>query len=262
MPDKCNICDFDVKYFSDAILLGKYPIKYYRCLNCGYVQTEEPYWLEEAYSRPINISDTGIMNRNINNARIVSAILKLCFNSNGKFADYGGGYGIFVRLMRDRGFDFYRDDKYCSNLFANGFDVADSGANRFELVTSFEVFEHFVSPSEELQKLLRKSDSILFTTEIMPDNQPQPSEWWYYGLDHGQHISFYTRKALQCLADKFGLNYYHRNNIHLFMLNNKATMSLRFKLATYHRITQLMDLLLRGNSLTYKDYENMSTRRP
>ncbi len=38
------------------------------------------------------------------------------------FLDYAGGYGVFTRLMRDIGFDFYWHDPYTQNLFANGFE--------------------------------------------------------------------------------------------------------------------------------------------
>ncbi len=254
----CKICGSIAAAFGSAELLRRYPVTYYRCPDCGFVQTEEPYWLEEAYLRPINISDTGIMARNIYNATIVSAIIKICFNPDGKFIDYGGGYGIFVRMMRDRGFDFYRDDKYCDNLFASGFDVADSGTSHFELLTAFEVFEHFVSPSAELEKLLQKSDSILFTTEIIPDNPPQPAEWWYYALDHGQHISFYTRNSLQCMANKNGLNYFNRGNTHLFTRVKLSAIPLKFKLATHPRIARFLDMFLRKKPLNISDYKQIT----
>ena len=68
------------------------------------------------------------------------------FDPKAKFLDYGGGYGMLVRLMRNYGFDFYYFDKYCQNLFANGFDLKDSACSRFELLTAFELFEHFSEP--------------------------------------------------------------------------------------------------------------------
>jgi hypothetical protein len=57
-----------------------------------------------------------------------------------------GGYGMFVRLMRDGGFDFHREDPLCDNLFAQGFDRQDDGT--FELVTAFEVFEQSAADNE------------------------------------------------------------------------------------------------------------------
>jgi len=255
----CKICGHPADFFSSTKILQKYSIKYYRCSYCGFVQTEYPYWLEEAYSRPINISDTGIMARNIQNTHFASALLGFCFNSDGKFVDYGGGYGIFVRMMRDQGFDFYRDDKYCANLFANGFDSSDSGTDFFDLLTAFEVFEHFVDPSEELEKLLTKSDSILFSTTIIPDDPPKPTEWWYYGLEHGQHISRLRVKSLKTLAAQRRLNFLtNYNNKHL--ITSRKLPHWFFKLLSKNVISKNLSIFIRRKSFTIHDYEKISGR--
>jgi hypothetical protein len=44
------------------------------------------------------------------------------FDANNRFIDYGGGYGLFVRLMRDAGFDYYWFDKFCDNVLSKGFE--------------------------------------------------------------------------------------------------------------------------------------------
>ena len=68
------------------------------CEHCGFLQTEEPYWLDEAYSESINVSDTGYMQRNLMLSEKLTILLALFFDKNAKFLDYGGGYGIFTRL--------------------------------------------------------------------------------------------------------------------------------------------------------------------
>ena len=89
MPS-CKICSFDCQHFDKAILMGKYEINYYRCPNCGFVQTEDPYWLPEAYSDAIADSDIGLIARNIHLSSIVDTILKI-LNPTSKLLDYGGG---------------------------------------------------------------------------------------------------------------------------------------------------------------------------
>jgi len=37
-------------------------------------------------------------------------------NPDGIFLDYAAGYGLFVRLMRDAGYNFRWSDLYCQNL--------------------------------------------------------------------------------------------------------------------------------------------------
>lgn len=254
----CKICGSTSAIFASAELLQKYEVSYFRCQSCGFVQTEEPYWLAEAYSKPINDSDTGIIARNTHNARVVSAVLRLCLNSHGRYLDHGGGYGILVRMMRDRGFDFYREDKYCQNLFASGFDIADAGTDRFDMLTAFEVAEHFVDPGQEMRSLLKKSDAILFSTELIAEDPPQPAAWWYYGLHHGQHISFYTRKSLQRLADQNGLLYCNRGSMHLFTRTRSTALAARFKLAAHPRVSMVLDMLSPRTTLTYSDCVRIS----
>src|SRR6187551_714050 len=137
---KCKICASATSDLFSAKVLGKYDVKYFKCNNCGFVQTQEPYWLQEAYSSAITVQDIGLVSRNYLYAQICRSIIKLFFSRKTKFLDYGGGYGMFVRLMRDKGFDFYRYDTYCKNMFAEGFD--DKGELDYELITAFEVFEH------------------------------------------------------------------------------------------------------------------------
>ena len=193
-------------------------INYYYCETCGFLQTEESYWIEESYKESINLSDTGILSRNLILSNITTSIIYLYFNKSGKYLDYAGGYGIFVRLMRDIGVDFYWQDKFSQNLFAKGFKYDES--EKYEMITSFEAFEHFQNPVEEIENMLTYSSSILFSTDLLPVPPPRPDEWWYYGLDHGQHISFYNVKTLKHIADKYDLNLYtNGQNIHLFTKN-------------------------------------------
>jgi len=201
--NKCRCCSEILKKELFSAKLLERNVKYFSCNKCGYVQTEEPSWLEEAYTSVINKSDTGIMTRNLSNISLVFATLILINNRNSLVVDCAGGYGFLVRLLRDKGIDALWSDPYCQNLVAKGFEYESK--NEANLATAFESFEHFTKPQDEMIKLLDIAPNILFTTNIIPDPAPLPSNWWYYGLEHGQHIGFYRLKTLQYLADKFGL---------------------------------------------------------
>ena len=219
---KCKICNSQSNDFATAQVLNKYDVKYFQCLNCGFVQTEEPYWLEEAYSNAIAMSDVGLVFRNLMFSDLTSTLIFNFFDHNSKFLDYGAGYGLFVRLMRDKGFDFYWFDKFCQNLFSQDFEInLDKKENyQFELITAFEVFEHLVNPNIELENLLKISPNILLSTELLPPNNPKPNDWWYYVLHEGQHISIYTHHSLQILAERYNLNLYS-NGSSLHLLTEK-----------------------------------------
>ena len=212
----CKICDSKVENFFKAKILGKYDIQYFRCGNCQYIFTEEPYWLEEAYKQAINIFDTGIIERNLNLRKLVSILIYFFYDRGKKFLDYAGGYGIFTRMMRDVGFDFYWDDPFCENTLAKGFEYNSSDINSIQLLTAFEVLEHLVNPVNELEKMLKISKNIVFSTILIPDPLPKPDEWWYYAFEHGQHISFYSKKTLEILAGKFNLHFYGYKELFLF----------------------------------------------
>lgn len=213
----CRICAHDIEPFARSTLLGRFEIGYYRCTHCGFIRTEEPYWLSEAYSSAITASDVGLVQRNNQLAAITMVVISAFFRRGGRFLDYAGGYGLFVRLMRDSGYDFRWYDRYCENIFARGFEVSSSDMGPLEMQTAFEVFEHLADPAEELEQMLTRSKSILFTTQLLPEPHPRPGEWWYYGLEHGQHIAFYTRRSLAILAERSGLNFYtNGTSMHLF----------------------------------------------
>lgn len=253
----CNVCSKATTFIDKAQVLSKYDVQYFRCTTCGFIQTEKPYWLNEAYSEAINQSDLGLLSRNIALARITKVIIMTLFNSNAKFMDYGGGYGIFVRLMRDFGFDFFRFDKFCANLFAVGFDADIEEKKQYELITAFEVFEHLTSPLDEIESMLNFSKNILFSTLLVPSHNPKPNEWWYYGLDHGQHISFFTLQSLSVIAERFSLNLYS-NGSSLHLLTEKKIPDLWFRLISRDKISQIMNLLLKKESLLDSDYTQLT----
>lgn len=216
----CNICNSESTRIFKEIVLSKYEVQFYVCSSCGYLFSENPYWLNEAYESAITNSDTGILTRNIQLAKKTSSIINFMFNKNGRFLDFAGGYGMFTRIMRDYGFDFYWMDKYCENIFAKGFEHQNDKIKPYEIVTAFEVFEHLVNPLDEMKEITFCGDNIIFSTQLLPSPIPNPGKWWYYHFEHGQHISFYTHKSLELLAKKFNLHFISFKGIH-FMTKEK-----------------------------------------
>ena len=252
----CRICTLSVSEVFSANLLKKYSVKYFQCSKCGYVQTEDPFWLEEAYNSSINDSDTGMMMRSFWNRNIAATMIYFLFEKKKKFLDYGGGYGVFVRLMRDVGFDFYWQDKHTENLFAKGFELSENTNTHVELLTCFEAFEHFDEPINELEKLLKVSRNILLSTVFIPDPIPHPNDWWYYGIEHGQHIGFFQEKTFEYLAKKNNL-YFYTNGQNLHLLTEKRLPPSAFKwMSKFSKIITPL-LKTRMKSLTIQDSEKI-----
>jgi hypothetical protein len=146
---QCKICGTIAEPIFRHQVLGKYEVSYYRCGSCYFIQTEKPYWIEEAYKNALNPEDTGLFKRNEDFRAKTSALIYFLLGKGKKFVDFAGGYGIFTRMMRDVGFDFYWSDKYANNLMSKGFEAKPS--EKFEAVTAFEVFEHMVEPHDDIR---------------------------------------------------------------------------------------------------------------
>lgn len=261
---KCLLCDKnEVKSLFKGLLLHKYEVQYYQCPQCGLIFTESPYWLDEAYSDSITCVDTGIMSRNVDFVLATNMLIKTFFDKKGLFVDWGGGYGIFTRMMRDLGYNFMWKDKYSPNLLSSGFEYTTDMKEKVELVTAFELFEHFSKPLDEIENLFSMTDSVLFSTLIYDDEfQFQNFEkWWYYVPQTGQHIVFYSKKTLEYIAKSHGLNYYKINN-GLHIITRKKINSLKIRCMVNSRFGLFLQLMLfkinRKNGLTDADFNRMS----
>lgn len=236
----CPICGHDGTQIFQNTILCKYEVSYYQCPHCKLIYTEAPYWLEEAYQDAIVGTDTGLMQRNISFCVTVNTLLRKFFTGGQSFLDYGGGYGIFVRMMRDVGHRFQWMDKYSENLVAKGFEYQGEPV---DLVTAFELFEHFDKPIQEIENLLGYSRNILVSTTVYEEEQGYPDKsWWYYAPHAGQHIVFYHRRTFEYLAGKYQLNYYQINNT-LHLLTEKKLPIRSFNLLMKSRAGKVYQYL-------------------
>ena len=257
----CIICETATQEVFRAKILGKYEAPYFECPSCGFLRVPDPFWLAESYASAITALDIGLIKRNLELREVVTAIIRTYFDTSGKFVDYGGGYGMLVRLLRDRGLDFYRQDIYAENLFARNFDLADTNCAKFEVLTAFEVFEHLENPVAEVKKMLELSDNILFSTELQPRPHPTPDTWWYILPEIGQHISFFSRHSLEALAQRMGLHLSSNGkNLHI-LSRRKISAPLLFRVLSYHQIAGLFNAVLPGRkSLLPQDFKMLKRR--
>jgi len=233
--------------------MGKHVASYRSCGNCGFIFAPDPYWLQEAYSSAITCTDIGTVSRTESCSLATKAVIDLFYHSAASFLDYGAGYGMFVRRMRDLGYNFSAYDTHCRNMFAEDFALDSLDGKHFDLTTAFEVLEHLENPIEVIAKIFAHSDNLLATTEIVPNPVPRLADWWYFAPEHGQHISFYARKTLGIIAAKSKRFFYSNNNLHLFSI--KPINEFIFHRATRTRNAQWLGLWRRRKSLLEEDFQ-------
>lgn len=195
----CRLCDAPAERRFSLDLIVRHKVHYYECTKCGSLQTEPPYWLDEAYANS-NLArlDTGAAQRNLTNLGAILSWVKIAGIRT--VVDIGGGDGLFCRLLRDYGVDARLEDRYAMNTYAQGFD--DGPRHAPILFTAFEVLEHYPTPKDDLATLFEtKPESIVVTTTLYDGQGP---DWWYLTPDSGQHVFFYTRHAMQLIGDRFG----------------------------------------------------------
>jgi len=200
-PTACRLCGSATHWYFRRQIMNRHEVDYRRCDCCDLIQTEQPYWLDEAYSTALTQSDTGAVRRSLMFARVTRAVAWLGkTNPGARGLDFGGGHGLLTRLLRDEGLDFGSYDPQACNLLARGFDA--DPAKRHELVTCFEVIEHFDRPAEQLEQLLAPGhDIVLISTMLHRGYGPR---WWYYGFDHGQHVALYSRQTMRWVGQRYG----------------------------------------------------------
>ena len=195
----CRLCDGKLVFKFNCNVMQKIDVRYFECSDCLSLQTEEPYWLEEAYSLNLSNLDTGAVQRNIQNLTASYVVAKLLGLRN--VIDVGGGDGLLCRLLRDHEINCYVTDKYAVPLYAQGYSQPDF--DNPDLLLAFEVFEHYINPGKELFELFSTyNPKVMLVTTTLYSGQKE--DWWYLAPESGQHIFFYSKQALDIVAEKYG----------------------------------------------------------
>lgn len=258
---KCAVCGGQTCKQHELQVLGRHHADLYLCEGCGFLFFPRPSWLEEAYSAPIASTDTGLMLRNIKISEHLAVFLYFVLGERGlgRYVDAAGGYGVLVRLMRDCGFQFFWQDKYCVNAMAPGFEF--SGQEPVSAVTAMEVLEHLEDPLGFCRDALESNgtDTLIFSTCLYEEAVPDPNTWSYYSLETGQHIGFFQRRTLEYIASQLSCFYYGFGDMHVISRRplNRFWMKIAFS-----RLRSLFTGYVRRRmkSLVTEDHQSMVER--
>jgi hypothetical protein len=200
VPDaRCGLCEGELRERFVLTVLDKYRVRYRACVECGSLQTEPAYWTQEAY-RSNNLArlDTGAAQRNLANLSSAFIVCRILGLKN--VVDFGGGDGLLCRLLRDYSVNCFVDDKYATATYAQGFTEPDF--TELDLLLAFEVFEHFENPRIDLVAIFERNPKAVLASTLRYVGQG--SDWWYLSPATGQHLFFYTLRALRSVAHSHG----------------------------------------------------------
>ena len=173
------------------------PVYYRRCAECKFLFTDAfDDWSVEEFKTHIYNDEYKVIDPEYESARARSnadAVVRLWGAVNGnRVLDYGGGNGTFCAALRDAGFPV-----------AVTFDPlvpehATPPEGRFDLVTSFETFEHMPDPAAGIASIIEfmaEPGIVFFTTSLQPDDiAKQRLNWWYAAPRNG-HVSLFSGEA-------------------------------------------------------------------
>jgi hypothetical protein len=216
-PLTCRLCGGNALFQFSHIVMKKFPVAYWRCQTCHCLETDPPHWLQESYEAEVHRSgDTGMVARTWQMAQTASLILRLAgVGPKAPGLDWGGGNGLFCRMMRDQAYNFFSYDKYMQPFYCHDFTAESAGITKSDVMTSFELFEHLPDPATELKQILAFEPKLwVFSTQIYGD---QDRNWQYLGPDHGQHVFFYSAAGLRKFADDNGFEFLRGRDMHMLI---------------------------------------------
>lgn len=190
--------------------LSGIPIYYFLCRECGFLFAPEfRHWSRRDFANYIYNKDYIHLDPDFATVRPrqnAQNLLGILPSPQGvRHLDYGGGEGELSRTLRAAGWD-----STCYDPYAGSHQTVPRGA-RFDLITSFEVFEHVPDPHallKELDGLLADRGLLIFSTMLSDGHLQRPNriDWWYISPRNG-HISIYAKASLEHLARRYGSRY-------------------------------------------------------
>jgi SAM-dependent methyltransferase len=183
------------------------PVYYALCDQCGFCFAPElQQWsLDEFSSRIYNddyklVDPDSVEARPRANARWLAGIFA-DHVLDIRHLDYGGGNGLLSSELFAAGWNSTSYDPFFDGL-------RDNDLGRFNLVTSFEVFEHVPDVNDLISTLssLVDNDGIVLFSTVLSDGSLARNErlrWWYASPRNG-HISLFSRRSLALLGAKAG----------------------------------------------------------
>lgn len=159
-----------------------------------------------------------------------SVILEKTFGTHKKtirHLDYGGGNGSLSHILKKKEWNSSFYEPFSDSNY-------QLPSEKFNLITSFEVFEHVPDPHKLMHDLnqLTAEDGIIFFTTLLSDKNIITNNrlsWWYASPRNG-HINLFSKKSLNQLANQYDYQLFSfSDGLHLMLKSVPAWAKHLFK---------------------------------
>jgi 2-polyprenyl-3-methyl-5-hydroxy-6-metoxy-1,4-benzoquinol methylase len=162
------------------------------------------------------------------------------YKSEGKLLDVGCALGVFLHLARERGWEVYGVDisRYAASyardvlgfeVFAGELAEVQFPEKWFDVITLWDVLEHFPDPSRQLQEIRRilKDDGIILMNTPNEAGLLRLLAGMIFRLSGGKisypvrklyhpfHLHYFTQQTLQALLGKNGFTLVELEKSHI-----------------------------------------------
>lgn len=236
---QCLICENISSKLFDVWLQNSFSADLYECKNCFFKFYPGQNWIQNSFSKRLNHLDVGAVDRTLIISEILTEICNSLGIKNDICLDYGGGYGLLTRIMRDKGFNWKNYDPYTEGIFSENHNC--SLENNFALISLIEVCLHFEDPVNDFFQIIKHANTLIFTASI--PKKPFDSNSSIVTKESGQHIAIYSLDSLKIIANKIGCHFYSdKKFIHIF---TRKKLSLGTKLLIKFRTYLFLRIILR-----------------
>ncbi|PWL30505.1 MAG: hypothetical protein DCO96_05885 [Fluviicola sp. XM-24bin1] len=141
------------------------------------------------------------------------------FRKTGKLLDIGAGYGFFMEVAKERGWDVYGSEltdeavNHCEGkglkMYKGEFHKLDLEPESFDVIVSIEVLEHLNTPvqyANKAKEILRKGGVLYLTTPNFNSILRYRLKEQYNVIEYPNHLCYYTPQTLNNLFATHGFN--------------------------------------------------------
>ena len=207
-----------------------------RCLECGLVYDATPLTEQEMKQIYTTVEDPMYVENLVARYETFRYNLKQIRSylpEQGRLLDVGAYCGAFLKIAQEAGFDAvgvepsiwavtYATNVLQQKVFAGTIHDLPDDIQHFDVITLWDVLEHFADPFHELEAIHKrlKPDGIFALSTLNVDNwYPKLlGESWPWYMD--MHLYYFTRETLEQILGKAGFDIlYSQSYCHIITLD-------------------------------------------